>query len=128
MCGRIEKHSVEIGQRLGGGACRTEKNMWKTKNRKVLIRLRKDGCPAEGWSISLKKQYPAGCRGRTAQDGSPQVSCPAGTKGTVVCVDDAGQLHMQWDNGRTLARWSRCGLFSRIDAPAKKQERSGDAR
>ena len=28
---------------------------------------------------------------------------PSGTLGTVVLVDDIGQLHMKWDNGRTLA-------------------------
>jgi hypothetical protein len=27
---------------------------------------------------------------------------PAGTLGTVSHVDDAGTLHMAWDNGRTL--------------------------
>lgn len=28
---------------------------------------------------------------------------PDGTVGTVDYVDDAGQIHMIWDNGRTLA-------------------------
>lgn len=28
---------------------------------------------------------------------------PSGTKGTVDHVDDAGQIHMNWDNGRSLA-------------------------
>tara|TARA_R110000772_G_scaffold20466_5_gene56915 strand:- start:75890 stop:76144 length:255 start_codon:yes stop_codon:yes gene_type:complete len=28
---------------------------------------------------------------------------PSGTEGTVKHVDDAGQIHMNWDNGRTLA-------------------------
>ena len=28
---------------------------------------------------------------------------PDGTRGTVDYVDDAGQIHMKWDNGRTLA-------------------------
>ena len=28
---------------------------------------------------------------------------PEGTKGTVRHVDDAGQIHMSWDNGRSLA-------------------------
>lgn len=26
-----------------------------------------------------------------------------GTRGAVTCVDDMGSIHMQWDNGRTLA-------------------------
>lgn len=28
---------------------------------------------------------------------------PGGTCGTIDCIDDIGQLHMKWDNGRTLA-------------------------
>ena len=28
---------------------------------------------------------------------------PSGTCGTIDCIDDIGQLHMKWDNGRTLA-------------------------
>ena len=28
---------------------------------------------------------------------------PPGTRGTVDHVDDTGQIHMQWDNGRCLA-------------------------
>ena len=74
------------------------------------------------------KQYPAGCRVELHRMEAPWSPVPPGTKGTVLCVDDAGQLHMQWDNGRTLALVPRADSFSRIDAPAKKRERSGDAR
>lgn len=28
---------------------------------------------------------------------------PSGTRGSVISVDDAGQIHMKWDNGRTLS-------------------------
>lgn len=28
---------------------------------------------------------------------------PSGTCGTIDYIDDIGQLHMKWDNGRTLA-------------------------
>lgn len=28
---------------------------------------------------------------------------PIGTKGTIDYIDDIGQLHMHWDNGRSLA-------------------------
>ena len=104
------------------------KNMWKTKNRKVLIRLRKDGMPCRRMVDLTKKQYPAGCRVELHRMEDPWSPVPSGTKGTVLCVDDAGQLHMQWDNGRTMALVPGADSFSRIDAPAKKRERSGDAR
>ena len=36
-----------------------------------------------------------------SMEGEPDM--PSGLKGTVQHVDDIGQIHMKWDNGRTLA-------------------------
>ena len=94
----------------------------------MLIKLRKDGTPCREIVDFIKKQYPAGCRVELYRMEDPWSPVQAGTKGTVVCVDDAGQLHMQWDNGRTLALVPGTDSFSRIDVPAKKWERAGDAR
>ena len=94
----------------------------------MLIKLRKDGTPCREIVDFIKKQYPAGCRVELYRMEDPWSPVPAGTKGTVVCVDDAGQLHMQWDNGRTLALVPGTDSLSRIDVPAKKWERAGDAR
>jgi hypothetical protein len=33
----------------------------------------------------------------------PYAPIEPGTQGTVEFVDDMGQIHMRWDNGRTLA-------------------------
>lgn len=33
----------------------------------------------------------------------PYQPVESGTKGTVVCIDDQAQIHMKWDNCRTLA-------------------------
>lgn len=51
----------------------------------------------------LKQRYPAGtriCLDSMENDPNP---IPSGTMGTVVAVDDMGQLIMKWDNGRGLS-------------------------
>ena len=51
----------------------------------------------------IKKQYPAGtrlCCDLMQDDPRP---IEPGTLGTVVGVDDAGQVMMKWDNGRSLS-------------------------
>ena len=50
----------------------------------------------------IKDQYPAGTRIRLNSMDDPQ-PIPPGTEGEVICVDDAGQLLMKWDNGRSLS-------------------------
>lgn len=52
---------------------------------------------------SIKKKYPAGTRIRLINMNDPWHPVEPGTEGTVKLVDDIGQLHMKWDNGRTLA-------------------------
>ena len=50
---------------------------------------------------SVRRQYPVGCRVELVKMDDAQAP-PAGTKGTVLGVDDTGSLLMKWDNG--------CGL------------------
>lgn len=50
-----------------------------------------------------KESYPPGTRIMLLSMDDPYAPIPSGTKGTVVHVDDAAQIHMKWDNGRTLA-------------------------
>ena len=50
-----------------------------------------------------KEMYPKGTRIELIEMNDDLYPVPSGTKGTVEFVDDMGQIHMKWDNGRTLA-------------------------
>lgn len=51
----------------------------------------------------MKRCYPPGTRLLLLSMDDPYAPIPSGTRGTVEHVDDAAQIHMRWDNGRTLA-------------------------
>ena len=51
----------------------------------------------------IQEQYPPGTRIRLNSMNDPYAPIAPGTEGVVDVVDDDGQLHMKWDNGRTLA-------------------------
>ncbi len=51
----------------------------------------------------MQNQYPEGTRLLLNSMNDHYAPVPPGTRGTVDFVDDAGQIHMKWDNGRTLA-------------------------
>ena len=44
----------------------------------------------------------------------PYAPVPEGMTGTVVAVDDAGTLHMKWDNGRSLGICPEVDSFTKI--------------
>lgn len=51
----------------------------------------------------MKRCYPPGTRLLLLSMDDPYAPIPSGMRGTVEHVDDAAQIHMRWDNGRTLA-------------------------
>lgn len=50
----------------------------------------------------LRARYPKGTRVRLESMDDAQAP-EKGTLGTVFAVDDSGSIHVQWDNGSTLA-------------------------
>lgn len=74
----------------------------------------------------LRRQYPAGTRIMLHSMDDVQAP-PPGTMGTVVNVDDMGQLGVEWDNGSALSLIPGEDSFSKVSAPEKeKQKRSRD--
>ena len=51
----------------------------------------------------IKEMYPVGTRVELINMEDPYSPVEAGARGTIEHVDALGQLHMKWDNGRTLA-------------------------
>lgn len=66
------------------------------------------------WLKFIRDQYSPGTRIRLTQMDDPYAPIPSGTEGTVDFVDDAGQIHMKWDNGRSLALIPGEDSFSKI--------------
>ena len=62
----------------------------------------------------LREQYPAGTR-ICLNSMNGEAGMPQGLEGTVQYVDDAGQLGVKWDNGRSLS------LISGVDSFHKKE-------
>lgn len=94
----------------------------------MLTELRTDRMPSRETVERIKKQYPAGSRIKLHHMDDPLSPVPSGTEGTVLFVDDAGQLHMKWDNGRTLALVPGVDSFARINKPEKEKKKGGEAR
>ena len=57
--------------------------------------------PSQEEVLSVKKQYPIGCRVELLKMDDVQAP-PIGTKGTVQGVDDTGSILVAWDNGSGL--------------------------
>ena len=59
--------------------------------------------PNERQPKALRERYPAGTCIRLNHMDDPYAPIPDGSVGAVQYVDDAGNIHMIWQNGRTLS-------------------------
>ena len=83
--------------------------------------------------VEVKLNYPPGTRVELIHM-EDNWAVPSGTRGEVVRTDDAGQIHMKWDNGRTLAIVPQVDHFRKLtkqelleeQGTALHQEMSGD--
>lgn len=66
----------------------------------------------------LRRQYPEGTK--LCLDFMDEAGMPPGLRGTVSCVDDAGQIHMHWENGRSLALVPGVDTFHKVEGPVKE--------
>lgn len=49
----------------------------------------------------LKKQFPINSRIKLVSMNDTKAP-PIGTQGVIKCIDDAGTIHVKWDNGSSL--------------------------
>lgn len=61
------------------------------------------GFPSREEVEETRKEYPAGTRIQLGYMKDDYSHLTPGSEGTVEYVDDAGQIHMNWDDGSTLA-------------------------
>lgn len=58
--------------------------------------------PNRGIVECIKRKYPAGARVELIEMSDPYRVMLEGLRGTVICVDDTGTIHVRWDNGSSL--------------------------
>ena len=69
----------------------------------------------------IKEQYPPGTRIRLNSMEDPYHPILPGTEGEVDYVDDAGQLHMKWDNSRSLALFPGEDSFTAVTREVREE-------
>ena len=52
---------------------------------------------------ALRAEYPPGCRVELVKMDDPYREMPPGLRGVVTGIDDSGSIHVDWQNGSSLA-------------------------
>lgn len=72
----------------------------------------------------IKKQYPKGTKIRLCEM-EGETTVPPGTKGSVTGVDDIGQIHINWENGSSLALNTKIDQFYIVTPQEELSEKKG---
>ena len=59
--------------------------------------------PNKAYLEQLRKQYPKGTKLQMITMRNEKYPVPPGTVGEVTHIDDAGSIHMRWENGSSFA-------------------------
>ena len=84
--------------------------------------MSKASSPHEAAQIRLN--YPPGTRIELELMGDAY-AVPPGTRGTVDHVDDMGNVHTKWDNGRTLSAIPGVDSFRKLTVQETQEEQQG---
>ena len=76
---------------------------------------------------SLRRRYPPGTE-VTLNSMEGESHMPPGLKGTVDMVDDAGQIHVNWENGSSLALVPSVDGFHITDLPRAERTKQQPSR
>ena len=78
--------------------------------------------PSRGQVEFIRSCYPAGTRIVWSSMNDPYAPVEPGTRGTVRYVDDAGQIGVAWDNGRSLSLIPGVDSFRKLTRQEIAQE------
>ena len=78
--------------------------------------------PTRQQAAFTRLSYPPGSRILLYQMTDPFAPVPSGTRGTVRYVDDAGQVGVAWDNGRSLSLIPGVDSFRKLTQQEIAQE------
>ena len=72
--------------------------------------------PSKSYLEQLRKQYPKGTKLQLLSMRNETYPVLPGTIGEVTHIDDAGSIHMRWENGSSLALISEVDSFKAVVA------------
>lgn len=75
--------------------------------------------PNKAYLENLRKQYPVGTKIQLISMRNEKYPVLPGTVGEVTHIDDAGSIHMRWENGSSLALIPEIDSFQTV-SKAKK--------